>query len=258
MSKKDLREETKEVISWTKEYVEKSKMSGVVVGLSGGIDSALVAKICTDAIGKDRVKGLILPCFSTREDVEDAIMVAEWLGISYDVVSLDDTFSSLMKTMGPVIGEGNCLVAANMKSRLRMVSLYSYANLNKALVVGTTNKSEMTIGYYTKYGDGGVDFEPIQEFLKTEVWSMASFLGVPRKIIDRIPSAGLWEGQSDENEIGMSYSDLDNILNGFTQCKPQDVQNHYEKRKRIMDMVHASAHKKHLPEFFIRGTKIGK
>lgn len=205
----DIPKTSDNIQKWIAEQVGDAKSEGVVIGLSGGVDSALAAALCAGALGTDRVLGMILPCYSSEEDIEDALNIAGTLKIRYETAELTSTLDSLVKSLGSI---GNKLVIGNIKSRLRMVSLYARSNQLNRLVCGTTNLTEDYIGYYTKYGDGGVDIEPIISLLKREVRDMATYMGIPSRIAARVPTAGLWPGQTDESELGFSYDELDSAV----------------------------------------------
>ncbi len=193
------------------EFIKKEKRG--VIGLSGGVDSALVLELAVRAMGKDNVYGLMMPANSQNIDVDYARNHAEKLGIKYRVV---DKLSAVIKACKFNIGFfDNPLDEGNLKARLRMAHLYAAARQYHGIVLGTGNKSELMLGYFTKYGDGGVDMLPIGQLYKTQVWKLAKEVGVPGEIIKRTPTAGLWPGQTDEGEIGVKYSDLDKILLGF-------------------------------------------
>ncbi|MEM4616781.1 MAG: NAD+ synthase [Archaeoglobaceae archaeon] len=221
--------------------VESANASGVVLGLSGGIDSAVVAFLSVRALGKERVFATITPekGITAEEDVKDAIEIANLLGIEFKVIEIGD----LVKIFLEKLGKTNINAEINLKPRIRMLINYYYANSLNRLVVGTGNKSEISVGYFTKYGDGGVDFQPIGDLYKTEIFEFAKFLGVPEKIIRKKPTAGLWVGQTDEGEIGMSYAELDEILKQIEKGIKRDD----EKFKRVLRMVEKSSHKRTMP-----------
>lgn len=191
-------------------------MDCVIVGLSGGIDSAVVSKLCCDALGPEKVINLILPSsVSSKKDIADASRFCEQYGMKYQIITLDpiiDTYSSILDLNDPVL-------KGNIMARSRMTILFNYAHALNGIVMGTGNKSELLIGYFTKYGDGGVDFLPIGDLYKTEVRELAVKIGVPEEIILKSPSAGLYAGQTDESELGISYDALDEILYGLEQSK---------------------------------------
>jgi len=260
--KKELPVEIADLAHWINSYLHTAVPHSrykAVIGLSGGIDSAVAAAICTVATGANHVLGVILPCESPLEDELDAIQIAGKLGIYYVQMDLEDTFRLWWDTYrhsvawpeqkDKIFPPMNRLVKANAKSRLRMLTLYALANQVSGLVIGTTNKTEAAIGYATKYGDGGVDIEPLMDFYKTEIWEMAKVLGVPQKIINRVPSAGLWDGQTDEDEIGISYKEIDNILKHLLDNEPK-IDLNTENVAKVQWMIKASLHKNiHLPYY---------
>ena len=198
---------SEEIADWIRIQVEKANKKGAVVGLSGGIDSSCVAVLSKKALGSN-VLGLILPCNSNSQDEELALKVARKFGIETRKIPLNNIFNGLV-SMYP---EGSDIAKANLKPRLRMAVLYYFANTLDYLVAGTGNKSELCVGYFTKYGDGGVDILPLGGLLKTEVRKLAKYLGVPDEIIERQPTAGLWVSQTDEAEMGITYDELDKVL----------------------------------------------
>lgn len=209
-----MRQVAAELIEWLRETVDKAGATGFVIGLSGGIDSSVTAALAKRAF-PDNTLGVIMPCFSIPEDARDAALVAEALEIPTVTVSLEQPFLAMIKELtGETTydAKNDDLTVANIKPRLRMATLYFYAARRKALVLGTLNRSEILVGYYTKYGDGGVDLMPLANLLKRDVRKLASYLGVPQSIIDKQPSAGLWEGHNDEAEMGISYEEIDDYL----------------------------------------------
>ena len=197
--------------------VKESQTSGVVIGMSGGLDSSTTAYLCSKTIKSDQILGIIMPTVTTPdEDVEDAIIVAEALGIEYEIIHVDDLiapFNDLcIHSRDKINSDHQDIANANLKARIRMMILYYHANDLNRLVVGTGNRTELLVGYFTKYGDGGVDILPIGDLYKTEVRMLASQIGVPLEIINKPPTAGLWDGQTDEEELGIKYELLDKIL----------------------------------------------
>ena len=238
------------IAAWLSSRAMASDTHGFVFGLSGGIDSAVVAKLCQMA-APQRVLGVILPCYSHPQDEADARLVASAFSIPVAKVDLGPAFDALteslqhaVKGMPPRVESVDIkqqLPDANLKPRLRMASLYFIANSLNYLVAGTGNRSEITLGYYTKYGDGGVDVLPIGGLLKSEVRALARELGVPEPIITKPPTAGLWVGQTDEAEMGFSYDMLEDYLLKGPSAVPDAV------AQRIERLRSSSTHKRELP-----------
>lgn len=203
--------------NFLKEKVEEAGAEGVVLGLSGGIDSALVAVIAKRVFPEDTL-ALLIPIESSINDVLHAQLLAQEFNIKNEIIDLDNVYQELeekfKKYAPPVSKVDATLLNANIKPRLRMLSFYYYSQANNYLVLGTSNKSEISIGYATKYGDSGVDLQILGDLLKYEVYELARYLNIPQIIIDKAPSAGLWEGQTDEGEMGFTYAELDAHLEG--------------------------------------------
>lgn len=235
-----------DIQSWIKQYVYSAGAKGVVVGLSGGIDSAVTAALCMNAIGKENVIGLGLPCESISEDLEDAKKIASILDIEFKIIDLTPTFKVFMKSLKVLI-DSNKIAIANLKPRLRMMVLY-FVGQSKGnyLVAGTGNRAELAIGYFTKFGDGGVDFEPLGLIYKNEVRKLARILKIPEKIISKPPSPGLWPGQTDEGEIGLSYDAIDEILFRVDNNLNLDDLNHEEVNK-VLILMKKAEHKNQMP-----------
>lgn len=199
------------IVSGVKSYFKREGITKAVIGLSGGIDSSLSAKVVADAIGKDNLHGIIMPVrgVSSEENVKDSLDYAKnYLGIGFSVIYIND----FIKCFENVSWIQTKQAKMNTASRIRAVILYNYANANNALVIGTSNKTEIQIGYFTKYGDGAVDIEVIGSLYKTEVIRLARQVGIPNKIVDKVPTAELFNGQTDEAEIGASYTVVDEVL----------------------------------------------
>lgn len=196
-----------------KDYLEASGASGYVVGISGGLDSALVSYLLVKGVGRDKVVGLILPEKETDiREIEDARFVAEWLGIRYIVLDITDAVENVLKMFGDSYERADRVAKGNVKARVRMISLYYYANTRNLLVAATSDRSEFLLGYFTKWGDGAGDIYPIISLYKTQVRKMAREVGIPERISSKPSSPGLWPGQTAEGELGMSYEEIDKIL----------------------------------------------
>lgn len=233
-----------EIAGWLRGEIEGAGLSGAVLGLSGGIDSAVVAGLCARAVGPDRVLGVAMPAHSLPADVEHARLAAETFGIEYREIDLSGIYDAFIEILPP----GSPMANANIKPRLRMITLYHFANTLGRMVVGTGNRSELEVGYYTKYGDGGVDLLPIGGLLKTEVRELAREIGVPQVIIDRAPSAGLWEGQTDEGEMGITYEQLDRTLEAIASGDTSGIDPGV--LEKVQHMHRISAHKRKLAPIY--------
>lgn len=236
-------EVVKKITEFIRLKVVESGANGVILGMSGGVDSSCVAVLSQKAIGSEKVKGLIMPEIGTTPegDVEDAINLCEKLGINYRVIEINPFVDAFER----ILGKGDLRANANLKPRIRMTLLYYFANSENLIVAGTGNKTELSVGYFTKYGDGGVDILPIGDLYKTEVFELAEYLGVPEKIIKKKPSAGLWRGQTDEGEMGISYEKLDLILKSLEKNIKIDVKR--EQVEKVRKMVIESSHKRNPP-----------
>ncbi|WP_309492335.1 NAD+ synthase [Candidatus Hecatella orcuttiae] len=199
-----------------KRFVEQAQASCAVVGLSGGVDSSVVAKLAVEALGKDRVVGVSMPEKETvnLRDVEDAGRFAGRLGIRYFLVDISDPLKAVSETV-PVFNPSSLLAKGNLKARMRMLVLYYFANRLQGVVLGTGNRSEILTGYFTKHGDGASDVLPLGGLYKTQVYQLAAYLDIPPQILRKTPSPGLWPGQTDEGELGIRYQTLDLVLYGL-------------------------------------------
>jgi NAD+ synthase len=214
------------LVDWLRDKASEAGAKGAVVGLSGGIDSSVVAVLCKRAFA-DTVLGVLIPCHSIAEDIPT------------ETVSMDATYDALISALPADGNPARRLAEANLKPRLRMAAIYFYANRLNYLVVGSSNRCELGIGYFTKYGDGGVDVMPLGNLVKAQVRDLARHQGIPRVIIDKPPSAGLWAGQTDEHEMGLTYDQLDTY---FTTAKAPDAV-----RRKIEGRIARNAHKRTVP-----------
>ncbi|NJE30245.1 NAD+ synthase [Thermococcus sp. 18S1] len=236
------------ITGFIRESVDGAGADGVVVGISGGIDSATVAYLAAKALGKEKVLGLIMPYYENR-DLDDARLVCESLGIDYKVVNIKPIVDEFERAVGGLDTKSR----GNVMARTRMVLLYAHANAMNRLVLGTSNRSEVLTGYFTKWGDGASDYAPLINLYKTEVWEIAKLLGVPERIIEKKPSAGLWEGQTDEDELGISYRLLDEILwrmvdLGMEKAEiARELGISIERVEYVERLVRGSEHKRRLP-----------
>lgn len=229
-------------VEWLREQVAKSGTKGILVGLSGGIDSSVVAHLIKRAFPENAF-GVILPCKSNPKDAADGEAAAHAAGLDFTTIDLTDVHESLHGQISDKMAskptDNARLTDANLRARLRMTTLYGIANHMNYLVAGTDNAAEILTGYFTKYGDGGVDILPIANLTKREVFEWGRILGVPQSVLDRAPSAGLWDGQTDESEMGTTYDRIDDYLEG--KAIP-------EADKAIIERLHArSAHKRQMP-----------
>jgi NAD+ synthase len=243
---------SEQIEEFIQKMVKTSKTKGVVVGLSGGIDSSVVTALAVRALGKENVLALILPNKKLDQHYEDdARILANQLGIKVKKISIEDFVVALRNNLEEDM-TNNKLVTGNAIARFRMVILYAYSNYLNYLVLGTSNKTEIMVGYITKYGDGGIDFEPCGDLYKTQIRSMAKYLNIPEQIINKAPSAGLWSGQTDEGELGITYDELDLILLAMEKqyTKEQMVKDlgiKLELVEKVEKMIAVSEHKRNMP-----------
>lgn len=232
------------IAAWLRDYAAAAHLEGYVVGLSGGIDSAVVAALCVEAVGPSNTLAVFLPCHSLGEDEAMARLCAQSLGLQLHTVDLGPAFDALVAALPPL----SDMARANIKPRLRMTTLYALAQTRNALVAGTGNKPETAVGYYTKFGDGGVDVKPLGEVYKHEVRGLARVLEVPEPLIVRPPTAGLWPGQTDEGELGLTYDVLDALLEDLEHGRQPACE--AATLERVQRMMAISAHKRELPPAF--------
>jgi len=256
-----MKKEIERVVEWIRSFVKRAGAEGVVLGLSGGVDSAVVAALAAKALGSRKVFCLGMPCDSDPSDLVDAKKVSKHLDVQFEVVDLNQLYTDFLKAREFSTDKDECssLACANLKARLRMATVYLEANDLNYLVIGTGNRSELLCGYVTKFGDGACDFEPLGNFYKTEVVEMARELGLPKKICNRTPSPGLQAGVTDESELGMPYSKLDPILRFIMSgVRYGDLGDSIgfskDDYKRVAKMVRDSSHKRRMPLSCPRGV----
>jgi len=246
----DPEEATLVITDFIKTYITQADADGVVLGLSGGVDSAVVALLTTRALGKKHVHCLFMPDAATPDnDRRHRHLITTKYKIpctTIDITPIIDTYTTVLGKRPPK------KTLANIKARARMILLFTYANQTHRLVCGTSNKSEMLVGYFTKYGDGGADIQPIGDLYKTQIYQLAKYLGIPKPIITKPPTAGLWIGQTDEGELKMKYGTLDQILFGL-ECKlpTPTIQREAHATKAQVERIRAmrarSQHKRRFP-----------
>ncbi len=244
----------RKLVAFIKEKVQGAGADGAVVGLSGGLDSSVVATLCVKALGASKVMGVSMPeaGITDPHDVADAREVANKLGVEFRVVDVTPAVAGIRQNLTDY-QVGALLPGANVKPRVRMVILYYYANLLNRIVVGTGNRSELRAGYFTKFGDGAVDLLPLGCLYKTQVRQLAAHLKLPKQIIEKAPTAGLWKGQTDEGELGITYEKLDMMYAGLdSKLKPDVIARaigvDVEKVKQFIEREKKISHKLRTPE----------
>ena len=216
-----------------------TKAAGIVVGVSGGIDSAVAAAFSCRAVGPANVLGISLPTsVSNPDDVRDSEKLCQMLGMQHEVISIDPILDGYRTIPGFT---GTPYLLGNLMARTRMAVLYYHANRDNRLVCGTSNRSEYMLGYCTKYGDNAADIQPLLHLYKTDVYIIAKELGIPDAIMNKTPSAGLWHGQSDEKEIGLTYAEIDTALKAL-ELQEWQAKNPVE--EKVLALVKKSAHKR--------------
>jgi len=226
------------IVKWIKKQLKRAKAKGIILGLSGGVDSSVVAALAKEASGAKKVLALFMPIHSQAGDLQDARLVAQKLGIKTKLIDLSAIYDNLIK----ILPDASALAKANLKPRLRMLVLYYFANKLNYLVSGTGNKSELMVGYFTKHGDGATDILPIGDLLKRQVRALAKALKIPAQVIAKSPTAGLWPGQTDEGEMGITYPELDDILWRLEKKKKQVASRN--KVAKVKAMIKRSEHKR--------------
>ena len=205
----NLKEVHNELVEFLRENFKKAGFSKAVLGLSGGIDSALVAYLLRDALGKENVLAIMMPYKSSNPDsLNHAKLVVKDLGIESKIIEITDMIDAYFKNEK----EATSLRMGNKMARERMSILFDYSSKENALVVGTSNKTEIYLGYSTQFGDSACALNPIGDLYKTNIWDLSRYLKIPNELIEKKPSADLWEGQTDEQEMGLTYKEADQVL----------------------------------------------
>lgn len=238
------------ITEYIKKIVEDSGTEGVIIGLSGGLDSALVTRLAVEALGSKNVHTVYMPSKASPPDDERATRSLSLLyGTIHEVIWIDSIVASASVNLNTV---GDHLATGNIMARVRMIILYNLAKNRRLLVLGTSNRSEILMGYFTKYGDGACDALPIGKLYKTDVREISKAIGIPEEFLLRAPSAGLWEGQTDEAEMGISYESLDKILMAFEKGYDEDEiasssGASIHMIKKVLERVKLNAHKRAFP-----------
>ena len=243
-----LEEYLKEIEQFLKDYIESAHCNKYILGISGGVDSSLCAALARNAVGKDRLLCLILPIESQKADENDALLLAKELDLNYEIVDGTEIFRGYVDTFKKLGQDFDRSTLGNLKARIRMSILYAYAQKYNGLVIGTDNADERYTGYFTKHGDGACDILPIAHLLKGEVVQASKILGISDHLAERTPTASLFEGQTDENEMGVTYKDLDRYILGGKVDEAVE--------KRIQHLHRISEHKRAatpMPKEFDRG-----
>lgn len=238
LEKGELQKEAENAIKWIRNYIKKTGAKGIIVGNSGGKDSATVIAMAAKAIGKENVLAVAMPCFSNNNDLEDAKLVAKTFGVKFIKVDLSNSYKEIEKEINTQLAEKLSKEATiNIKPRLRMTTLYGIAQTLEYLVIGTSNLSEIMVGYTTKWGDSSSDFNPIGNFTVEEVLEIGEILGVPEKILKKAPTDGLGE-KTDEEKMGIKYRQIAEMIEtGDTEEKA---------KKEILRMHQNSKHKRNI------------
>ena len=233
LTKENVEQDVEKRVEWIRSIVNQSNSKGIIIGESGGKDSAVVTALCVKAMGLENVLGVNMPCLSNPDDEKDAYELIKKFPTRMITVDLSETFRVIkndltrsLQSLDNPYEELTDTAISNIKPRLRMTTLYALGQSKGYLVAGTDNKSERFMGYFTKWGDGAYDFNPIADLTVKEVYILGEYLGVPGEILYKTPSAGLWKGQTDEDEMGVTYKEIDEyILTGDTNERAKNILN---------------------------------
>ena len=243
----DLKSYLKEIEQFLRDYLNESKCDKYILGVSGGVDSSLCAAMLKEAVGRERVHCLLMPINSNEADTQDGLTLVKDLDLPYDIIDASEAFNAYVKEFKNKGIELDRSTLGNLKARMRMSILYAVAQKERGLVVGTDNADERYVGYYTKHGDGACDILPIAHLVKGEVVEAAKIYGVKDHLAERVPTAGLYEGQTDEKEMGVTYQELDAYILG------KEINE--ESKKHIAYLHKISGHKRNptpMPKDFKR------
>ena len=258
----DYNKMSKKIIGWIKQQVNDAGLDGVILGASGGIDSSVAISLSKKAF-PNNIIALVMPCGNIEKDENDAVKFLKNLNIEYKKINFEKLFDNLVSCVDKnnysadlehVENFTEKLALANSKARIRMIFLYYFAQINNYMVVGTGNRTEEELGYFTKYGDGGVDILPLADFFKREVIELGKILDVPKRILDKTPSGGLWKGQSDEKEIGLTYDEMEYGIRKYYKMKLiRELKIEKDKEhiiKKTAELIKKNQHKRRMPPKF--------
>ena len=255
---------SEQVVDFILESMNASGLNGVIIAVSGGIDSAVLLGLAVKALGSDRVMAVTIPerDITPNRDITDVIQLTRQFNVTCDTVDITNIIQNFEKSL-PDYEYSDQVTKGNIKPRIRMIVSYYYANKLNAMVIGSSNKTEYITGYFTKYGDGGVDLMPLTSLYKCQIRQLAEYLKLPRNIIDKAPSAGLWPDQTDEGEIGLDYDSLDLIIYGSEQGMSsneisKELNLDISKVEGVLNRIKRNEHKRHLPLILRLSSASGK
>ena len=229
----ELKEYLKEIEKFLKDYLENARCEKYILGVSGGVDSSLCAAIGKAAVGKERMHCVLIPINSNEEDLKDGLTLVKDLDLPYDVIDASETFNAYIKEFERNNISLDRSTLGNLKARMRMAILYAIAQKENGLVIGTDNADERYVGYFTKHGDGACDILPIAHLIKSEVVEASKIYGIRNSLAERVPTAGLYQGQTDEKEMGVTYAELDDYILG--KDIPEASKNRIEHLRKVSE-----------------------